>query len=100
MSPALLPRLLLVFALLFAQLGGLTHAISHSMDERSRDATLTHEQHCGLCELYAQVSGAVGATALTTPVLAIPHDYHSTQAISTDSAFLAAYTARAPPYSV
>ena len=100
MFRAMLPRFLLVIALLFAQLGGLTHGITHTMNERGRDATLAQDKHCDLCQLYAQIGGAVGSTAIQFDSVALRSEFILIPATKTGSASLYAYTARAPPYPV
>jgi len=97
----LLARLLLIFALLFAQLGGLAHGISHTLIEQSQsqDQSLPHHQHCDLCSVYAQIGSAVGSNSVSftgsenieTPHLNNPDSY-------TSSTFVA-FAARAPPFS-
>lgn len=99
MLRSLFPRFLLVIALLFTQLGGLTHGISHTLEEQGSDHTLTHEKHCDLCAAYAQLGSALNSPAIefspvanfTAPTLYTPVGFRS-------SVFIA-YTARAPPYS-
>lgn len=100
MFRAMLPRFLLVIALLFAQLGGLTHSLTHSMNERGRDATLAQDKHCDLCQLYAQIGGAVGSTAIQFDALALRSEFIHLPSAKTSSASFHAYTARAPPCSV
>lgn len=94
-------RFLLIFALLFAQTGGLTHGISHIMEDASQHKTLTHDKLCNLCAAYAQIGSAMGSHIISfTPVeqlaiiIAIPFN----TLVSNDT--FAAFSARAPPYSV
>lgn len=101
MRSSLLPRILLILALLFAQLGGLAHGISHALAEQSTrsDQSLPHDKHCDLCAAYAQIGGALASHAIPfalpeqTDILALtsPHTFHSNT--------FAAFAARAPPYS-
>ena len=65
-SPDLMFRLLLVFALLFVQQGGLAHAIEHAASQQ----TLPHDKPCELCATYAQL-GSAPTSAVQTP-LALP----------------------------
>lgn len=98
MHRALPLRLLLIFALLFSQMGGLFHGISHTLGEQSQ--SLPHDKLCDLCEAYAQLGAALGSHA-ASPVLLEQHRD------ATDSAFAAlysvipfdAFSARAPPRS-
>ncbi len=93
-------RLLLILALLFAQTGGLTHGISHIMEEASQHKTLTHDKLCDLCAVYAQIGSALGGHIVPFApqeqmaiILAAPFITF----VSNDS--FAAFSARAPPYS-
>ncbi len=101
MLRSLLARSLLAFALLFAQTGGLAHGISHILADQSQDSdqSLPHDKYCDQCEAYAQISGAVGSSAIsfvTAENFVTPHPVNS--GFLTSSAF-AAFAARAPPYS-
>ena len=94
-------RCLLILALLFAQTGGLTHGISHIMEDASQHQTLTHDKLCDLCAVYAQIGSALGhhitpfipleqlAITVATPFITF---------VSNNS--FAAFSARAPPYFV
>lgn len=55
-------RLLLVLALLFAQIGGAAHGIAHALEERAQDQALPHDKLCDLCATYAQLGGALGGS--------------------------------------
>ena|ERR1035437_4848803 len=100
MRHSLAIRLLLVFALLFAQMGGLVHGISHAMAEQSQDQSLPHDKLCDLCAAYAQLGSALGSHAIsftlleqqTVLVAASFETSHSTTAFT-------AFSARAPPCS-
>ncbi len=95
MPNALCFRLLLIFALLYAQLGGLTHGISHALAEQNSPQSLEH--HCEQCDFYAQIDSAIGSSDLAlaiskncnSPYLPRYYSYHSN--------LYTAYTARAPP---
>ena len=100
MFHTMLPRFLLIIALLFAQLGGLTHGITHTMSERGRDVSVPHDKHCDLCELYAQVGSAVGSASIQLKAPQLYSEFFLIPAAKTGSASLYAYTARAPPYPV
>lgn len=64
MHNVMFARLLLILALLFAQLGGLTHGISHSLEEQSQgtDQSLPHNSHCDLCDAYTHIGSAIGSS--------------------------------------
>ncbi|MFA6921525.1 MAG: hypothetical protein WC216_06745 [Gallionella sp.] len=91
-------RLLLIFALLFSQMGGLVHGISHAMAEQ--DQSLPHDKLCDLCEAYAQLGSALGSHAISfTPTEQRPDLVDASfDTLHTTAAF-AAFSARAPPYS-
>jgi hypothetical protein len=100
MRSALFTRLLLVVALLLAQVGSLTHAISHfSEAAQGSDQSLPHEKHCDLCRAYAQIGSAVS----TPDISFISIEVHVTAHLPTSSSYISstftAFAARAPPYS-
>ncbi|MCR4303301.1 MAG: hypothetical protein NUV63_03605 [Gallionella sp.] len=97
-----LTRLLLVIALLFAQLGGLTHDISHAQAEKNRqdsDQSLPQDKHCDLCVAYAHIGSTIASSSFN---FAGSEDYE-TQHLSDSSSYISitfvAFAARAPPYS-
>ena len=98
-SRAIFFPLLLTLALLFAQLGGLTHGISHTLDEQSQDQSLPHDKHCDLCAVYAQIGSAIGSSSIN---FASSGNYE-TQYLRYSSSYISntfvAFAARAPPYS-
>ncbi len=55
MRHSLFTRLLLITALLFAQMGGLAHGITHTLADQGSDQSLPHDKHCDLCATYAQI---------------------------------------------
>ncbi len=87
---------LLVVALLFAQQGAVTHAISHTLTEQSQDQSLPHDSHCELCAAYAQIGSAVGNT-VHFDFAARAEETLSTRSASFHSIAFAAFAARAPP---
>ena len=92
--------LFLAFALLFAQLGGLTHGIAHTLAEQTQDQSLPHDQQCELCAAYAQVGSAIGSSDVHFDPAASFAETHSDPAVAFRSFTFAAFAARAPPYSV
>lgn len=91
-------RFLLVFALLFAQMGGLVHGISHAMAEHNQ--SLPHEKPCDLCETYAQLSTALGSHAVSFGLLTLGTEQNDGHySLTHVSAAFTAFSARAPPYS-
>jgi len=103
MSDSLFARFLLITALLFAQMGGLTHGISHTLadqsSKQSQDQSVPH--NCELCAAYAQLGNALGSHAIAfsaieqqSALIALTFDtFRSTAPFN-------AYASRAPPYSV
>ncbi len=100
MFPRLFPQILLILALLFAQLGSVTHGISHLFGDPTQRAeqSLPNDQHCDLCEVYAQIGGVVHSSSSTFDlqrVLGIPHAVVLRQRAA---AHFVPFSARAPPY--
>jgi hypothetical protein len=91
--------LLLVIALLFAQLGGLTHGIAHTLAEQAQDQSLPHDQQCELCAAYAQVGSALGSSSVHFDFAAPAETTLSSHSAFFHSTALAAFAARAPPRS-
>lgn len=99
MFRTLLPRFLLITALLFAQLGGLTHGIAHALAEQGSEQSLPHDKHCDLCAAYAQIGSAIGSNSIafvSGEYCATPH-FNNFSAYASDP--FVAFSARAPPYS-
>jgi hypothetical protein len=100
MRSALFTRLLLISVLLLAQVGSLTHAISHfSGAAQGSDQSLPHEKHCDLCAAYAQIGSAVN----TPNINFVSTENHVIAYLPTSSSYISstftAFAARAPPYS-
>lgn len=100
MHSSLFSRLLLIFALLFAQMGGLAHGISHCLIEKSQgsEQSLPHDKYCDQCAAYAQIGSAVGSSNVGffgSENFAALH-FNNTGSF-TSHAFVA-FAARAPPY--
>jgi len=100
MRHSLFARLLLIFALLFAQTGGLVHGISHALADQSQDQSLPHDKLCDLCAAYAQLGSALGSHAIS---FTLPEQQTTLVAASFEtfrsSAAFTAFAARAPPCS-
>lgn len=97
MSNSLFSRLLLVCALLFAQMGGVVHGIAHALEDRAPEHALSHDKHCDLCEVFAQIGSAVGSSAPALPVGDSLETPHFTVAATPSGGVLIAHPARAPP---
>lgn len=99
MSQSLILRLLLIVALLFTQLGGLTHGIAHVMADQAQDQSQPHDKQCDLCAAYAQVGSALPGSPAH---LFATEQRFSLLALATSSfhSFVfSAFSARAPPCS-
>jgi hypothetical protein len=89
--------LFLVFALLFAQQGAVTHGIAHTLTERSQDQSLPHHEHCDLCAAYAQIGSAVGSSHVSFDFAPSFKNPLTTHSVSFRSIAFTAFAARAPP---
>jgi hypothetical protein len=88
---------LLVIALLLAQQGVVTHVISHVLEEQSQDQSLPHDRHCDICEIYAQISGAIGSSSIEFDFASAFQETFATLLGSCRSVTFGAFAARAPP---
>jgi hypothetical protein len=101
MHSSLFNRLLLIFALLFAQMGSLAHGISHILAEQSQgsEQTLPHDKYCDQCAAYAQIGSAIGSSSISFA----SSDNFQTLPFNNPGSFISttfvAFAARAPPYS-
>lgn len=91
------PQLLLVFALLFAQFGGLAHGIEHTLAEQSQDQSLAQDKLCELCASYAQLGSALGSTPIHCASLVQYFVLEAAPASVFHSVAFSAFAARAPP---
>jgi len=103
MSKLLPCRLLLIFALLFVQVGGLAHGIAHSLAQQqaqNSEPSLPHVKHCDLCVAYGQVGDALGSHAIHFASNINGVTLYSSPSYSHLSTAPVVFLARAPPYSV
>jgi len=91
---------LLVFTLLFAQQGAMSHGISHTLAEQSQDQSLPHDTQCELCAAYAHIGSAVESSSLQFDFDIVANAGYAAHAPTSHSQQFAAFAARAPPYSV
>jgi hypothetical protein len=91
---------LLVFTLLFAQHGALSHGFSHTLEEQSQDQSLPHDTQCELCAAYAHIGSMAGSCNIHFDLEAVAGEVDSTYSPIFHSATFAAFAARAPPFSV
>ncbi|MBU0687972.1 MAG: hypothetical protein KJ850_10525 [Gammaproteobacteria bacterium] len=98
-TPRPLLPILLAFALLFTQLGGMTHGIAHVLAEQTQDQSLPHDSQCELCAGYAQIGSAISSSDVhfefSPSFTATYGNTHNDPHPIT----LAAFAARAPPHS-
>lgn len=91
---------LLVFTLLFAQLGGLSHGLTHTLAQQSQDQSLPHDTQCELCAAYAHIGSAAGSGDVHFDFDVAANTAAPTYTPTLHLSPFAAFTARAPPYSV
>lgn len=91
---------LLVFTLLFAQQGAMSHGISHTLAQQSQDQSAPHDSQCELCAAYAHIGSAVGSSDVHFALDASANTVAPTYAPSFCYNTFSAFAARAPPYSV
>ncbi len=100
MKPNAYARLLLMFALLFVQTGGLMHEVSHIVVHHTQDHTLPHDKRCDLCAAYAQMGSALGSPVLEFKPPSSPLTLADTIfGVFFAAPFISAFAARAPPIS-
>ncbi|MEQ1534078.1 MAG: hypothetical protein HOO97_06390 [Sideroxydans sp.] len=88
---------LLVFTLLFAQQGALSHGISHTLAQQDQSAP--HDTQCELCAAYAHIGSAVGSSDVHLSIAAATNPVAVFYTATFHSSPFAAFAARAPPYS-
>jgi len=91
---------LLVFTLLFAQQGAMSHGISHTLAQQSQDQSLPHDSQCELCAAYAHIGSVVGSSNVHFDLDVVAGTVDGTHTPFFHSTAFAAFAARAPPYSV
>lgn len=102
MPNSLSVRILLIFALLFAQQAGAAHALHHALEDltqHQQEKQTSHSDACKKCVDYAQSGSAlgVGAIGFTPPTVSDETIQHRSAAFR--SILILAAAARAPPYS-
>jgi len=101
MHSSLFARLLLIFALLFAQMGGLAHGVSHILADKSHgsEQSLPHDKYCDQCAAYAQIGSAVGSSTISFSSSESCETLNLNHFNSHPADTFFAFAARAPPYS-
>ena len=94
----------LIFLFAFAQMGAVTHEISHvedfakhSQQDPNKQHKSTHSEQCKQCISFAKIAGGLPTQAFVLPIA--PASFISSTPLSTQalSQPLTAYAARAPP---
>jgi hypothetical protein len=99
MRHSLPARFLLIFSLLFAQMGGLVHGISHVREAQSQDQSAQHDKLCELCATFAQIGSAIGSSSIHFETSSNHEARHPENFTATHTSLFVAFTARAPPCS-
>ena len=93
--------LLFAFAMLFAQQGGVMHALHHIVEEQTQqDHSLPHDKLCDLCAVYAQIGSAIGSSLIVFAPSDQIVSFVSVYFSEFHSFSFSAFAARAPPYSL
>jgi hypothetical protein len=100
MRSAILARILLVAALLFAQVGSLAHGISHvaAGQPTGQDQSVPHEKFCDQCAAYAQIGGVIGSNGVILALHGTCETLNQGGFSSHTASRICAFFARAPPY--
>ena len=94
----LLLPLLFVFSLLFAQQGGITHALRHTMAEQSKqDKQSPHTPACDQCASYAQLGGALNSAIHTFAIISSSNTAVQQCTVAFTTTQPVAASARGPP---
>ncbi len=94
----------LVFLFAFAQIGAVTHEISHvedsikhSQQAPSKQDQSTHSEQCEQCISFAKIAGGLVTQCLTLPTLQASFITCTPLSTQPSSQLHTAYAARAPP---
>ena len=112
-------HLALIFLFAFAQIGAVTHGISHIEDlakhnqakhnqakhnhakhnhaKYSQQGQNTHSEQCEQCISFAKIAGGLSAQSFVFPVLQVNSTGNIRLQTQASSQSLSAYSARAPP---
>ena len=100
---AVIKRLVLNFALIFlfafAQIGAVTHAISHVDDyaKHNQQGKNSHSEQCGQCLSFAKIGGGIATQGFVLPNLSASFMASVNHQTSHSSQLRTVYAARAPP---
>ena len=92
--------LIVLFA--FTQIGLAAHEINHANEfkQHSQQDKKTTTEPCAQCLSYAQVAGAIVPDGIVLAHFDASFSLHASQYFNTQSNFLSAYAARAPPQKI
>ena len=97
-------HLALIFLFAFAQIGAVTHGISHMEDlakhnqaKYSQPGQNTHSEQCDQCISFAKIAGGLSAQSFVFPVLQVNSTGNIQLQTQASSQSPSAYSARAPP---
>ena len=89
----------LIFLFAFAQVGAVTHEISHISDytKHSQQDKNTHGEQCKQCISYAEVAGGLVGNTFVSPIINHHFIAEAHYHFSSHSFLNTPYSARAPP---
>ena len=89
----------LIFLFAFAQVGAVTHEISHISDytKHSQQDKNTHGEQCKQCISYAEVAGGLVGKTFVSPIINHHFIAEAHYHFSSHSFLNTPYSARAPP---
>jgi hypothetical protein len=102
-------HLALIFVFAFAQIGAVTHGISHfndyakqnktsqSQQDTSKQEQSTHSEQCGQCISFAKIAGGLVAQSYVFPTSQASFIGITQLQTQASTQTLSAYAARAPP---
>ena len=97
-------HLALIFLFAFAQIGAVTHGISHMEDlakhnqaKYSQQGQNTNSEQCDQCISFAKIAGGLSAQSFVFPVLQVNSTGNIQLQTQASSQSPSAYSARAPP---
>lgn len=94
-------RVLLVFTLLFGQVAGFAHALTHLKLEPASQSTdkglKQHHTVCDLCSAYDALGNAPAASAFVLPVQSLAQPMFGLLLLGCFATFVLPYRSRGPP---
>ena len=94
----------LIFLFAFAQIGAVTHGVSHvedftkhSQQNPNKQDSSTHSEQCEQCISFAKIAGGIATKSFEFPITQANFIGSSPLQTQVSSQVLRAYAARAPP---